>query len=282
MPPPRFSSDQGSARLETAQETLDDGPCRDATATGQPIHAADLTHPSWRERWPRFTPAALAAGARAVFALPLHAGGIHHAGAVDLYRRTPGELHKTDQHAATAFAAAAAELLTLERLGLDWTDAFARARSHPTRPSANGGPPATAPTGPADAITALPLVCWFNQASLPLLRRRLHAASTAHDLPDQHAHRFVLAAHEAMTNAVQHGGGHGQLLMWQRAGHLWCEISDHGPGIGATLRSTRDPRTRTRLRRPHGFGLIQRACTAMDITTDPTGTRLQLSYYLGR
>lgn len=268
----RFSSDQAAARIETAQETLDDGPCREATATRQAVHAADLTHPSWRERWPRFTPVALDAGARAVFALPLHAGGIRHAGAVDLYRRTPGELHRTDHRAATAFAAAAAELLTLERLGLDWTGAFDRARLDPALPAGGDA------LGPAADLTALPLAFWFHRTSLPMLRRRVHAASTARGVPDDDAYRFVSAVHEAMTNAIQHGGGHGQLLMWQRAGRLWCEISDHGPGIGTTLRSPRKPRTR--MRRPSGLGIIHEACTSMDISTDPTGTRLHLSYRL--
>ncbi|GAA4964198.1 GAF domain-containing protein [Actinoplanes utahensis] len=75
VPSVRFCSDTASSRLESAHLTLDEGPCRDATATRRPVLVADLAVESWRQRWPWFTPAALKAGVRAVFALPLHAGG---------------------------------------------------------------------------------------------------------------------------------------------------------------------------------------------------------------
>jgi anti-sigma regulatory factor (Ser/Thr protein kinase) len=274
----RFSSDQGSASLEDAQETLDDGPCRDATTTRRPVRAADLSDPWWRERWPRFTPAALHSGARAVFALPLHAGGVRHAGAVDLYRRTPGDLSRADQAGAAELAAAATELLTLERLGLDWTGAFTDARLDP---SGAGSP--TAPTSRrTGATTAVPrLARWFDQTSMARVRLRVHTVSTRHGLSRPDADRFALAVHETMTNSVQHGGGLGQLLLWDRDGRLWCEISDHGAGIGTTLRSAhaQRPPTGVRPRRITGFQLIERACTSMDLTTDATGTRVRLSYY---
>jgi anti-sigma regulatory factor (Ser/Thr protein kinase) len=270
----RFGSDQTSARLESAQEALGDGPCHDATATRQPVHAADLRDPSWRERWPRFTPVALHAGARAVFALPLHAGGVRHAGAVDMYRNTPGGLRESDQSAAAAFTAAAAELLTLQSSGVDWTSAFDHARLNHTLPSLAGAASAMI----RDTFAGLPLARWFDHTSLPALRRQVHTVSTAHGLHVNDSNRFVLAVHEAMSNAVRHGGGHGQLLLWQRAGRLWCEISDHGPGIGTALRST--SAARTRLRCPSGLRLIEQACASMDITTDSTGTRLLLSHHL--
>jgi hypothetical protein len=79
-PPIRFTSDETSSQIEDFQHALDEGPCRDAASARQPVVAADLTTESWRQRWPRFTPAALDAGVRAVFALPLHAGGVRHDG----------------------------------------------------------------------------------------------------------------------------------------------------------------------------------------------------------
>ncbi|MFC6562690.1 GAF domain-containing protein [Actinoplanes utahensis] len=258
----RFSSDAGSASLEAAQETFDDGPCRDATVNRRPVYAADLTDSLWRERWPRFTPAALDAGARSVFALPLHAGGVRHAGAVDMYRRTPGGLSGADLALASAFAAAAAEMVTLERLGLDWTAAFADARL-------GGVPDGMSP--------ALPLARWFDRSSRSRVRLQVHAVSTGYGPPHGDPAPFVLAVHEAMVNAVQHGGGRGQLLLWSRNDRLWCEISDHGPGIGTTLRSART-RAGTRRRRVSGLHLMQRACPGMDLITDVTGTRVTLCY----
>src|SRR5690349_20330079 len=67
-PPPRtrFSSDRASELLEAAQHTWNEGPGRDAAATGRPVQAADLTCRPWERRWPGFTPAALDAGVQAV------------------------------------------------------------------------------------------------------------------------------------------------------------------------------------------------------------------------
>ncbi|GLY05053.1 ATP-binding protein [Actinoplanes sp. NBRC 101535] len=278
FPQIRFSSDQGSAGIEAAQETLDDGPCRDATATRRSVHAPDLSDPWWREHWPRFTPAALHSGARAVFALPLHAGGVRYAGAVDLYRRTPGDLSLADQATAAELTAAATELLTLERFGLDWTGAFADAR---LAPSGAGTPIALTSRRTVAAAAVPPLVRWFDQASMARVRIRAHTASTRHGLARADADRFALAVHETMANSVQHGGGFGQLLLWGRDDRLWCEISDHGAGIGTTLRSAHAdrPPAGVRKRQVTGFQLIERACTSMDITTDATGTRVRLSYH---
>jgi hypothetical protein len=45
-----------------------------------------------------------------------------------------------------------------------------------------------------------------------------------------------------MTNVLRHGGGRGQLLLWWHTDCLWCEITDHGPGIPGD--NSTGPRTR--------------------------------------
>ena len=275
VPDVRFFSDTISSRLESAQLTLDEGPCRDATATREPVWAADLATGSWRQRWPWFTRAALDAGARAVFALPLQAGGVRHDGAVDLYRPIPGPLNSADRLAATTFAAAAAELLTLEGHGLNLTEVFAPGW-RAARPS-GAGCFATPPALPPGADGVL-LAGWFGLTMLGAARDRIRTLAAAQGLRDGPAHRFVLAVHEALVNAVCHGGGHGQLLLWRRDGHLWCEVSDHGSGIPA-------PETSGAGAEPawpswSGLQMIRRACTSVDITTSATGTRLLLSHRL--
>jgi anti-sigma regulatory factor (Ser/Thr protein kinase) len=276
-PQVRFTSDDTSALIEDFQLTMDEGPCWDAAAAQHPVVAADLTTGGWRQRWPQFTPAALDAGVRAVFALPLRAGGTRHRGAVDLYRRSPGGLNGLERTAALVFAAAATELLTLETLNLNLTDAFTE-RRRPGSLAPEDATPISAAPRPEAGSPAVLLACWFDVTALALVRRQVRAACAGRGLAGDDLYPFVLAVHEAMTNVVRHGGGQGQLVLWWHAEHLWCEITDHGPGIPDTCLPARLPGPDALGRR--GLWLIKRACTSCKVTTDATGTRLLLGYRL--
>src|SRR5439155_15786464 len=72
----RFASDATSARVEDLQFALGEGPCIDAFSSGRPVLVADLAAREYALRWPVFAPGAVAAGARAVFAIPLRIGAI--------------------------------------------------------------------------------------------------------------------------------------------------------------------------------------------------------------
>ncbi len=114
----RYASDAVSARVEQLQFLLGEGPCRDAYATAGPILAGDLRAPAWRERWPAFAPAAVLAGAHAVFALPLRVGDTGM-GVMDLYRDTAGELADRTLADALVLAGAVVELILAETAALD-------------------------------------------------------------------------------------------------------------------------------------------------------------------
>lgn len=111
----RYASNQVSARVEELQVMLGEGPCVEAFGRGRPVLASDLDDPYWLRQWPVFAPAAVGAGARALFALPLQVGAIC-LGVVDLYREAPGVLAGDDLAEALAFADAATELLLAEHL----------------------------------------------------------------------------------------------------------------------------------------------------------------------
>jgi hypothetical protein len=97
VPRGSLSASDGVSRLiEELQYTLGEGPCVDAYRQDQVVAEPDLADPA-TTRWPAFTPAALRAGARAVFGFPLHAGTVR-LGALNLYRDRPGPL-TGDQHA---------------------------------------------------------------------------------------------------------------------------------------------------------------------------------------
>jgi GAF domain-containing protein len=102
------ASDGGALQLEELQFALGQGPCVDASRTGRPVLIPDLAG-AYR-RWPQFAAGADAAGLLAVFAFPLHIGGIR-LGVLDLYRDTAGELSDVELAGALSFADAATQLL---------------------------------------------------------------------------------------------------------------------------------------------------------------------------
>lgn len=109
----RYASDPVSARVEQLQFLLGEGPCRVAYAGTEPVLAEDLRAPVWQEQWPAFAPAAVLAGAYAVFALPLHVGDTR-VGVLDLYRDTAGGLADQTLADALVMAEAVTELLLAE------------------------------------------------------------------------------------------------------------------------------------------------------------------------
>ena len=90
LPSPLSSSGSVAARLEYLQHTFGEGPCVDAHETGRPVAEPDLARPR-PARWSAFGPAALAAGAGALFAFPLRIGGAR-IGALTLSQPHAGDL----------------------------------------------------------------------------------------------------------------------------------------------------------------------------------------------
>ena len=87
---PRYigASDASALLYEKLQTELGEGPCILAYTTGKAVEVPELLG---EQRFPSFTPRALAEGMRAVFTFPLRHGD-HQLGALDLYRDTPGSL----------------------------------------------------------------------------------------------------------------------------------------------------------------------------------------------
>lgn len=100
-PEPLFASDALSGLLEDLQFTTGEGPAAGDFRMGAPVLVADLE--SAAARWPGFVPEAVAAGARAMFAVPLQAGAIR-LGVLSLYRAVPGPLAAEELADALVFA----------------------------------------------------------------------------------------------------------------------------------------------------------------------------------
>ncbi|MDC0770703.1 ANTAR domain-containing protein [Streptomyces sp. HD] len=100
---PLCSTDTVSEQLEELQLTLGEGPCVDAFVRGSAVLTPDLLTRGLQDRWMVFADAALEAGARAVFALPLQMGAISP-GVLDLYANIPTVLDTEELADALAFA----------------------------------------------------------------------------------------------------------------------------------------------------------------------------------
>ncbi len=105
-------SDPGIAAVQELQLTLGEGPCVDAWATGAPVLESNLAAPTM-VRWPAFSPGALEAGVRAVFAFPMHLGAAR-IGILVLYRDRIGELRADE----LAYGLVLADVATQTVLGL--------------------------------------------------------------------------------------------------------------------------------------------------------------------
>ncbi|WP_405873161.1 ANTAR domain-containing protein [Streptomyces sp. NBC_00005] len=112
---PLCSTDDISEQLEELQLTLGEGPCVDAFTHGSAVLTPDLLTGALQDRWMVFADAALDAGARAVFALPLQMGAISP-GVLDLYADVPTVLDAEELADALAFADLATLLLLDARI----------------------------------------------------------------------------------------------------------------------------------------------------------------------
>lgn len=112
---PLCSTDIISEQLEELQLTLGEGPCVDAFLHGSAVLTPDLLTCDLQDRWMVFAEAALEAGARAVFALPLQMGAIN-LGVLDLYAHVPVRLNTVELADALAFADLATVLLLDARI----------------------------------------------------------------------------------------------------------------------------------------------------------------------
>jgi diguanylate cyclase (GGDEF)-like protein len=106
---PRYvaASDEAALRFEKLQTEIGEGPCLSAYWSGEPVAIPDLREDT---EFPRFAPAAVAAGLVAVFTFPLRHDDMR-LGALDLYRDTPGALSDASMAAAQTLADVAAAYL---------------------------------------------------------------------------------------------------------------------------------------------------------------------------
>jgi ANTAR domain len=165
-----FATDQLGTDLEELALTLGEGPSIDAQH-GEATLAADLSSDEAQQRWPIFAGAAVSAGVRAMFALPLQVGAIR-LGVLDLYRTDPGGLDPGQLADALVLADTACTLLL---------DAGERDHDHPDGPP----PELTRPQHPeVHQATGMVSVQLGVTVAVALIRLRAYAYSQERTLHD--------------------------------------------------------------------------------------------------
>ncbi|MBE3008199.1 ATP-binding protein [Microbispora sp. NEAU-D428] len=71
----------------------------------------------------------------------------------------------------------------------------------------------------------------FDRSSVTRVRHLVMVSAQEAGLEGVALEDFVLAVHEAVTNAVRYGSPPRGIAMWREAGVLVAEITDKGPGI---------------------------------------------------
>jgi len=160
-----YASDRVASRLEELTLTLGEGPGVD-TFAGGPVLVADLAAPGCLARWPAFAPAAVRAGVRAMFALPLQVGAIQ-LGVMSLHRAQPGDLDAAQLADVLVLADTACALL------LDAADG--------SRPDGHQPAPAGLQHPEVHQATGMIIVQLGVSAAVALVRLRAYAY--AHDRP---------------------------------------------------------------------------------------------------
>lgn len=110
------ASSEETRELELYQVQCAEGPCVDCFESGVPVSIADLAKEA--ERWPRFVPAALAAGFASVHAVPMRLRN-SVLGALNLFGASVGPLSADDLDLAQALAHVAGVALVQDKAAAD-------------------------------------------------------------------------------------------------------------------------------------------------------------------
>jgi anti-sigma regulatory factor (Ser/Thr protein kinase) len=99
----------------------------------------------------------------------------------------------------------------------------------------------------------------------------LHAARLG--LPADQLDDFLLSVNEVATNALRHGGGHGDVRLWATERRVICEVSDSGGADDKFLGFLRpDPHGE----RGHGLWIARQLCDLLEIHTGGPGTTVRI------
>lgn len=71
----------------------------------------------------------------------------------------------------------------------------------------------------------------FRSRDLPRIRIEVEECAASAGLSEPRRGEFMVAVDAVVTNAVEHAGGAGRLLLRQLGAELECQVEDSGPGF---------------------------------------------------
>lgn len=114
----------------------------------------------------------------------------------------------------------------------------------------------------------------FDRSSVTRVRHLVMMSAQEAGLEGIALEDFVLAVHEAVTNAVRYGSPPRGIAMWRETGTLVCEITDKGSGIPAEVLEREQPATRFDFG-GRGLWLMNRLAD-LTVRTGAEGTTIRL------
>ena len=104
----------------------------------------------------------------------------------------------------------------------------------------------------------------FDLAGLGALRDAVRGYAHRQRLRQGQVTQLLLVSGELAANSITHGGGRGRLTVWRDGPHLYCRVSDDGPGIVDTAAGTRPPEVTATQGR--GLWMCRQVCADLLIT----------------
>jgi anti-sigma regulatory factor (Ser/Thr protein kinase) len=132
---------------------------------------------------------------------------------------------------------------------------------------------------PLSAVPVRARTFAFAPGELNAVRTVVDAYAADAGLPPERASDLVLAANEAATNSIRHGGGHGVVRVWASSDAVVCEVSDSGriakAMVGRHFRSVHAVGGR-------GIWLVHQLCDLVEVRSGAEGTTVRMSVYRRR
>jgi anti-sigma regulatory factor (Ser/Thr protein kinase) len=150
----------------------------------------------------------------------------------------------------------------------------------PSRPSGRGDRQRPELAGTSAARPVLDMA--FDSGHLDALRANVQACAVKAGLAEDRIADMILAVHELAANAVRHGGGEGQLRIWDQAGALHCQVDDGDIAAAEPDGTPAQTVTNSLPCEPgHGLWIVHRVADRMQSLSGPHGTSVIITFERG-